>query len=415
MYSFYIDYKKTKTELCEIGKKYDTDKSSQRLNRSNLRHCHPYTIFYDTLFKVKKDEELNIGEIGILEGSSLLMWKDYFTKSKIYGFDNNEHYLNNFKEKYNNERITLKNMNIYDENSIKNTLNDLNVMYDIFIDDTTHWFDDQIRIIKNVYHYIKPGGVLIIESIFKKEDESRYEKELKDILCHFQDYFFITLEHENRISTGWDNDKLLVLIKGNGPSIFKNENKLTIITPSCRPNNLPRIYNNINFDYIDEWIIVYDESKIKENPYQFKNNEKVKEYLHTSEGISGNPQRNYGLSKINNPNTFLYYLDDDNMIHPNLYRLLNIIDKNKMYTFNQINRLKGDRYNTPENDQLKGDVFEWKKIDTAMLLIDYNLCKENKWVLDKYWADFVYINECYQKNKDNLIYVDNDLCYYNII
>ena len=47
------------------------------------------------------------------------------------------------------------------------------------------------------------------------------------------------------------------------------------------------------------------------------------------------PQRNYVLTKITNPNTFLYYLDDDNILHPNLYKLLNVIDYDKMYSFNQ--------------------------------------------------------------------------------
>jgi len=49
-----INYKSNSCELCEIGKKYDTDKSSQRNNITDIRHSHPYTLFYDTLFKKKK-------------------------------------------------------------------------------------------------------------------------------------------------------------------------------------------------------------------------------------------------------------------------------------------------------------------------------------------------------------------------
>ena len=51
MFRFKINYHNYSTELCEIGKKYDTDKSSQRKYITYLRHCHPYTIFYDNLFK----------------------------------------------------------------------------------------------------------------------------------------------------------------------------------------------------------------------------------------------------------------------------------------------------------------------------------------------------------------------------
>ena len=62
MFSYKIDYKNLKCELCEIGAKYNTDKSSQRININN-GHCHPYTLFYHSLFKNKKDSELNIAEL----------------------------------------------------------------------------------------------------------------------------------------------------------------------------------------------------------------------------------------------------------------------------------------------------------------------------------------------------------------
>ena len=50
-----------------------------------------------------------------------------------------------------------------------------------------------------------------------------------------------------------------------------------------------------------------------------------------------------------------------------------------------------------------------------MVIIPYNLCKDIRWILHKYEADGFYIKECYEKNKDKHIYVNNDLCYYNYI
>ena len=85
-----------------------------------------------------------------------------------------------------------------------------------------------------------------------------------------------------------------------------------------------------------------------------------------------------------------------------MYKLLNIIDNDKMYTFNQYNSIKGNNIKVCE-------------IDTAMFIIPYKLCKNEKWILDKYEADGFYIVECYNKNKDKHIFVDNDLCYYNKI
>jgi len=404
MESLKINYLNNSSELCEIGKKYDTDKSSQRNNVTDYRHCHPYTLFYDGLFRNRKTEPLKIAELGILDGASLLMWKEYFTTSEIYGFEYNNDLINNFKQNFNNDRVTLSNIDVTDKDSIVKAFSELNTLYDIIIDDTTHQFEDQIRVIENTYQYLKPGGILIIEDIFKSYNENDYINRLTPILEEFQNYYFIELDHINRNSSDWDNDKLFVLIKGGDEPIFKNRNKLTLITPSYRLNNLLEIKKSINFEYIEEWIIVYDGSKIIDNPHLFENqeNNKIKEYVFEGEGISGNPQRNYALTKITNPDTLLYYLDDDNIFHPNMYKLLNIIDNDKMYTFNQYNRLKGNN-------------IEVNYIDTAMVIIPYKLCKNEKWILDKYCADGYYIVECYNKNKNIHIFIDNDLCYYNKI
>jgi predicted O-methyltransferase YrrM len=399
-----IHYINNSSELCYIGKKYDTDKSSQRTNVTNHRHCHPYTLFYDGLFKNKKNEHLKIAELGILDGGSLRMWQEYFTNSEIYGFEYNDNFINNFKQKFNNDRITLTNIDVTNKDSIVNAFTKLNILYDIIIEDTTHTFEDQIRVIENTYQYLKPGGIIIIEDIFKSYNESDYINRLNPILHNFQDYYFIELDHNNRNSTGWNNDKLFILIKGEIEPIFKNTNKLTIITPSCRPNNLINIKNNINFDYIEEWIIVYDGSKIDENFSIFKNenNNKIKEFVYKGEGISGNSQRNYALTKITNQDTLLFYLDDDNIIHSHIYKLLNIIDNNKFYTFNQSNRINGNNIKV-------------NHIDTAMFIIPYNLCKNIKWIVNKYNADGFYIEECYKNNIDKHIYVNNVLCYYNYL
>jgi hypothetical protein len=107
MNSFNVDYKNTLSELCVIGSKYDTDKSSQRNNVTNQRHCHPYTLFYNSLLKGCRMDSLKIAELGILEGSSLLMWREYFPQSEIYGFEYSDQFIESFKSKYSQERITI--------------------------------------------------------------------------------------------------------------------------------------------------------------------------------------------------------------------------------------------------------------------------------------------------------------------
>ena len=91
-----------------------------------------------------------------------------------------------------------------------------------------------------------------------------------------------------------------------------------------------------------------------------------------------------------------------------MYKLLNIIDNNKIYTFNQLNI---GRY----NNMLKGNNINIGYIDTAMIIIPYNLCKNQIWSVYEYCADGYYIKECYENNKNKHIFIDNTLCYYNKI
>ena len=183
--------------------------------------------------------------------------------------------------------------------------------------------------------------------------------------------------------------------------------KITIITPCIRPDNLAKIKKSINFDYINEWIIIYDKKYIK-NQHLFED-DKIKEYEFLGSGISGNPQRNYGLDNISNINTYVYFLDDDNIIHPNLYKLLDIIEDNKIYTFNQ----KRPDNVFPYKELLLGNKIEIGEIDSAMFLVDYNLCKNIRWIPDKYVADGIFIVECYSENRDKWIYIDELIAYYN--
>lgn len=181
----------------------------------------------------------------------------------------------------------------------------------------------------------------------------------------------------------------------------RNCKRMTIVTPSMRPENLLDVAESIDFDYLDEWIIVYDGSKVSSNPRLF-NHSNIKEYVFYGDGNTGNPQRNYGIERIEKQDTFIYFLDDDNQIHENLYKLLDVAMDGEFYTFNQEGGIKGD--------QIAKD-----KIDTGMYLVDFKISKDVRWYPHCHASDFYYINECYSKKRDGWVYVDSDLCYYNKI
>jgi predicted O-methyltransferase YrrM len=86
--------------------------------------------------------------------------------------------------------------------------------YDVILDDSSHEFDHQIRIIKEGFPLLKPGGYLIVEDVFRSTPEERYEQALNQILPQCAEAYFVICNHEERYSPGWNNDKLLVLVKG---------------------------------------------------------------------------------------------------------------------------------------------------------------------------------------------------------
>ena len=70
--------------LDELAKKYGTDKQT---NVPGETKYHGYTTFYHDLLKDKRHEYTSILEIGVQNGFSHKMWRDYFPRATIYGID----------------------------------------------------------------------------------------------------------------------------------------------------------------------------------------------------------------------------------------------------------------------------------------------------------------------------------------
>ena len=187
--------------------------------------------------------------------------------------------------------------------------------------------------------------------------------------------------------------------------------KVIIVTPSYRVKNLPKILKSIRFNEIFKWIIIYDGSKISENFKQFKDKEKIVELVYRSEKneIQGNAQRNKGLDYIYknfvDQNLFVYFLDDDNIIHPDFYELISNIKINLFYTFDQ----QRNRY------VFSGEKPKVSYIDLGMFLFDFKLVKDIRFVLDKYEADGMYVEECCNSDIKKHVYLPKIYCYYNYL
>jgi hypothetical protein len=211
--SIIVDSTKSRTDLCELGIKYPTDKSPYNTDNSvtphGSGHRHPYTAIYDLLFSSMRYQNIKLAEIGTLDNMSMLCWREYFTNAELFGFDFNISFIKEGQD-LNLSKTTYDFIDVKNVESVEGCLGKYG-KYDIIIEDSTHEFNDQIRVCSVAHKYLKPGGILIIEDIFRHEDENRYQEELLSILKYYSSITFIMAEHELKYSPGWNNDKLLIL------------------------------------------------------------------------------------------------------------------------------------------------------------------------------------------------------------
>jgi predicted O-methyltransferase YrrM len=207
--SIVIDSTNALTELCYMGKLARTDKTPYNENG----HRHPYTAVYSLLFGSLRYRECKFAEIGVAGGASVVLWNNYFKNASFYFFDRDTDFLNNASNYVPKEKNSFTEMDVSIASSIVKGLEATGGELDVLLDDSTHTREDQILIIKEGLPFVKSGGMIIIEDVYRNASEEYYLNELKDLLDNFSQVFFITTDHALRYSPGWDNDKLLVLIK----------------------------------------------------------------------------------------------------------------------------------------------------------------------------------------------------------
>lgn len=178
---------------------------------------------------------------------------------------------------------------------------------------------------------------------------------------------------------------------------------ITIITPCCRQENISKLFDSISFDKIHKWIIVYDTSKDRNYKKMYEDHQQILEVECNDVGVVGHPQRNFGMQLVEDG--FIYFLDDDNIIHPNFWSIIEVLKDDKFYTFDQL------RDN--QNKILYGNNIQVGHIDTAMFIFHKNHSKDIYWENNKYAADGYFISDILNKNSNSHVYINNICCYYN--
>ena len=191
----------------------------------------------------------------------------------------------------------------------------------------------------------------------------------------------------------------------------KPEFKVWVITPCSRPQNLHSIAKSIIGPF--HWVVAYDAS------VEYPLNKIIgfsgiaQEHHKTNiTGTSGNGQRNHALDIVMEKaedQDYLYFLDDDNIIHPNL---MTVIEQSRrgynadMIMFPQVQPSGAVRLMPPTEPKVGN-------IDTAMMIFRIGHVRRLRWHPYDYCADGLYAEEAV---KGATKYINNTpACYYNYL
>src|SRR5688500_4073673 len=130
-------------------------------NKDRLIHkwIHYFDI-YDRHFSRFRNREIVVLEIGVFQGGSLQMWKNYFGKqARIYAID-----IDPNCKKFEEENITIFIGSQSDRaflNQIKKTIPPI----DILIDDGGHTMQQQKTTFEELFTHVKDQGIYLVEDL----------------------------------------------------------------------------------------------------------------------------------------------------------------------------------------------------------------------------------------------------------
>ena len=138
------------TTLNELAVTYNTDKGP---------NDHMYTSKYSIYLEDYRDIEFNLLEIGVYNGASVKMWKEYFPKATIVAID-----INPECKQYEEDRIHI---HIGDQTDTV-FLNDVFNKYkhfEVILDDGGHSWKQQIVSFETLFPLLTQGGMYLFEDM----------------------------------------------------------------------------------------------------------------------------------------------------------------------------------------------------------------------------------------------------------
>jgi len=181
-------------ELKKLFDKYQCDKGTEK---------HHYYKEYETYFKNKRNEPINILEIGTFKGASTRAFHEYFPNATIYTIDifvrKQPEELHDILSEERVEWLKGDSMNSSLGMKMKKYWGD--VKFDFIIDDGAHYPEANRLTFQNCHPFLKEGGVYFVEDFIPLHLMSLEELKHEWIVKHAERYSI--LEH-NKFMTELD-------------------------------------------------------------------------------------------------------------------------------------------------------------------------------------------------------------------
>jgi hypothetical protein len=184
---------------------------------------------------------------------------------------------------------------------------------------------------------------------------------------------------------------------------------LHIITPCTRPENLSKIADSININRGNHrWYVVFDAQKLPANLPKVSAN--VSYYAwHDPKSTVGHAQRNHALGLIsdrpvNDCPAYVYFLDDDTLMHPDLFKTL---EENTSHDFIHFDQAQPDG-----TTKRIGGTVKVNHIDTGSAIVSRKLIGNTRFNITKYNADGFFWEEIMRKTQ-KAKYIPQILSVYN--
>lgn len=174
-----------------------------------LKHSkHNYIErFYEEAMLPYRDEKVDVLELGILTGGSLLMWQRYFgNANSIVGVDNSS--------KHFNPDITAGpglDIFVVDDAYSKSATVQLE-KFDIIIEDGPHYLDTQLECLGLFLPKLNEGGILVVESVQRVEYLEYLEIKARNVVAALDtgfDYSFDSCD----LTDGGNADDVLFIVR----------------------------------------------------------------------------------------------------------------------------------------------------------------------------------------------------------